>query len=110
MTFTIRQGDTAPPISSRLSDENGYVDLTNASNVRFHMQDEFERVVVEDDITGRVNIVDGSTGHVEYAWSTSDTTRVGSYRAEWEVLYDDGGVETFPVDGYINVEITEQVQ
>ena len=110
MTFKIRQGDTAPPISSTLADNGGPVDLNNASNVRFHMQDQFERVIVEDDLTGRVNIVDEDLGKVEYVFSTNDTTDVGSYTGEWEVLYDDGRIETFPVDGYVNIEITEQVQ
>lgn len=110
MTFKIVQGDTAPPISSKLSDEDEYVNLTNVSNVRFHMQDRFERVVVEDDLTGRVNIVDGQTGKVEYVWSPDDTTDVGLYKAEWEVLYDDGTIETFPTDGYVDIEITEQIQ
>lgn len=109
MTFRIVQGDTAPPISSKLSDEDGYVDLSNASNIRFHMEDRFQRIQLEDDLTGRVNILNESLGKVEYVWRARDTLDVGTYKAEWEVLYDDGTIETFPTDGYIDIEITEQI-
>lgn len=110
MTFTIVQGDTAPPISSRLTDAGEPVDLSDASNIYFHMEDKFKRVVVTDDITGRVNIVTESSGDIEYAWKSGDTDTIGTYSAEWEVLYDDGTIETFPSDGKISVEITEAIE
>lgn len=109
MTFTIVQNDTAPPISSRLTDSGEVVDLSDASNVRFHMEDKFERVVVDDDLTGRVNIVDSGLGEVEYVWGSDDTKNVGSYKAEWQVLYDDGKIETFPSRGKIDIEVTEEI-
>ena len=36
------------------------------------------------------------------AWET-DTA--GVYRAEFEVMYNDGRLETFPNDGYISIQI-----
>lgn len=111
MTFTIVQNDTAPPISSKLTDSNEPVDLSSdVSNVYFHLEDKFDRVVVSDDLTGRVNIVDGVSGEVEYAWRSGDTSDIGSYEAEWQVLYEDGRVETFPSRGKVDVEITEQIE
>lgn len=110
MVFRIVQGDTAPPISSRLSDEDGAVDLSNVSNVEFHMMDKFERVVVSDDVTGRVNYVDKSVGEVEYVFKQEDTTDVGIYKGEWQVLYNDGTIETFPTDGYVDIHITEEIE
>lgn len=109
MTFTIVQNDTAPPITSRLADDRVPVDLSNASNIRFHMKDQYENIVVDDDLTGRVNIVDEASGEVEYAFRPEDVTDIGTYRAEWEVLYDDGTIETFPSSGTITVKITEEI-
>lgn len=110
MTFTIVQGDTAPPISSRLSDSGEAVDLTGVSNVRFHLEDKFDRVVISADLTGRVNIVDAASGDVEYVWRPGDTDDIGSYKGEWEVLYEDGTVETFPSRGKVDIEIMEQIE
>lgn len=110
MAFSIVQKDTNPPISSRLTDSGEPVDLSNSSNVFFHMEDEYNRVVISDDITGRVNITDESRGRVEYVFSESDTESVGTYEAEWEVLYDDGTRETFPSNRMITVNITSGIQ
>jgi hypothetical protein len=110
MTFTIVQNDTAPPIGSRLADSGEPVDLSNVSNVRFHMEDRFDRVIIEDDLTGRVNIVDASAGEVEYAFTNGDTSDVGKYKGEWQVLYSDGKIETFPSAGKVDIQITEEIQ
>lgn len=109
MVFTIVQNDTAPPISSRLTDSGSPVDLNNASNVFFHMEDEYDREVINDDLTGRVNIVDPESGDVEYVWQSGDTEKIGSYKAHWEVLYNNGEVETFPSRDKIDIEVTEEI-
>jgi len=111
MTFTIVQEDTAPPIESQLTDSGIPVDLTdNVSNIHFYMEDKFDRVVISDDLTGRVNIVSGTEGKVEYTWRSGDTDTVGVYNSEWQVLYDDGKIETFPSRGKIRVEIVEKIE
>lgn len=112
MTFTIVQEDTDPPISSQLTDSGVPIDLsTGINNIRFHMEDKFNRVVISDDLTGRVNIVDESEGEVEYVWQSGDTDTAGTYKAEWQLLYDDGKVgTTFPSRGKITVEIMEQIE
>lgn len=110
MTFRIVQNDTAPPISSQLTDGGKPIDLSSASNINFHMEDMFQRKVVSDDLTGRVNIVNPTIGEVEYAWKSEDTETVGTYKAEWEVLYDDGKVETFPTsDNKVTIEVAEGI-
>lgn len=108
MTFTIVQNDTAPPIESTLRDEGVPIDLTNATNVRFHMEDKYNRVVVEDDVTGRVSVTNHDLARVEYAFAPGDTTDVGDYTAEWEVVYDDGTSETFPTEDKVEIRINEE--
>lgn len=110
MTFKIVQNDTAPPISSRLADSGEVVDLSSVSNVKFHMEDKFSRVVIEDDLTGRVNIVNADLGEVEYAFAARDTANVGSYKGEWQVLYQDGKIETFPSEGKVEIEVVEEIE
>lgn len=110
MTFTITQGDTAPPIQSTLTDTGVPVDLRNASNVFFHVEDKFNRSVISDDLTGRVSYVDKTLGKVKYVWKSENTSDVGKYTAEWEVLYDDGKRETFPSDRKIEIEIVGGIE
>lgn len=110
MGFSIVQNDTNPPISSRLTDSGEPVNLQDVSNVFFHMEDSYNRVVISDDLTGRVNIVDAASGEVEYVFNERDTNRVGEYDAEWEVLYEDGSRETFPSNKMITVNITSGIK
>lgn len=108
MTFRITQGDTSPTILSELNDSGDVIDLTGA-DVRFIMENKYEEVVIDDDTSGAVNIVDQTGGQVEYEFSSTDTEQVGSYRAEWEVTFPSGAVETFPTGHKIDVEIIEQI-
>lgn len=110
MTFTIVQNDTAPPISSRLADSGEPINLNDVSNIEFHMEDRFGRIVVSDDLTGRVNLVDKSAGEVEYTFTNGDLSDVGTYKAEWQVLYNNGKIETFPSSGKVEIEVTEQIE
>lgn len=109
MAFTITQGDTVPPLSSTLTDSGEPVDITGYQEVSFHMEDMYERIVVDDNDTGRVNVIDESTGEVEYVWSSSDTSDIGTYEAEWEVTHSDGSTETFPGNSKIIIEVTEEI-
>jgi len=46
---------------------------------------------------------------VRYNWIAADTDTIGSYQAEFEVTYADASIETFPNDGYIRVEIIDDI-
>ena len=46
---------------------------------------------------------------MQYIWDAADTATVGSYQAEFEVTFAGGAVETFPNNGYIRVEITDDI-
>jgi hypothetical protein len=106
MAFYIKQNDTSPFLLATLKDGNeNLIDLTSAT-VRFHMRPVGSTTVVVD---APVTVVNEDQGAVKYAWDAADTANVGSYQAEFEVTYFDGSVETFPNDGYIRVEITDDI-
>lgn len=107
MTFYIKQNDTSPSIRATLKDGDGnVVNLTDAS-VRFHMRTIGGTTTKVD---ADASIVSPNTsGIVQYDWAASDTDTVGSYQAEFEVTYGDLSVETFPNNGYIRVEITDDI-
>tara|TARA_R110000822_G_scaffold143087_1_gene281346 strand:+ start:1028 stop:1354 length:327 start_codon:yes stop_codon:yes gene_type:complete len=107
MTFYIKQNDTAPGLRATLTDgENQAVDLTGAS-VRFHMRSIGSNSIIVD---STVYVVPPTTGGiVQYNWAEADTSSIGSYQAEFEVTYSDSSIETFPNNGYIRVEILDDI-
>lgn len=105
MTFYIKQNDTQPRMLATLKDgDENLIDLTGAS-VRFHMRTVGGSVVTDSAAV----VVTAGSGLVRYDWQAADTDTVGSYQAEFEVTYADGTIETFPNNGYIRVQIGDDI-
>jgi len=103
MTFTTKRNNTSPAMLATLLDENRDVVILSGSSVRFHMRAIGGELKVDQPAT----IVTPLEGLVRYDWTASDTDTIGSYKAEFEVTFSDGSVETFPRDSYIRVEIID---
>ena len=106
-TFFIKRNDDQPTLDVALRDDkNRPVDVTGASVV-FHMRN------TADDTTkisgASVTVLAASKGEGRYSWTTTNTNTAGNFEAEFQVTFSDGGVQTFPNDGYIDVIITEDV-
>ncbi|GAA0307621.1 hypothetical protein [Rhodovulum strictum] len=99
-TFEIKRGDTSPGLEYQLPvySEGGSV-LTGAS-VRFLMRDQRGNLVVDAPAT-----IWDEGGVVRYAWVAEDTAKAGVHRAEFEVTYVDGAIETFPTRQWLTVTI-----
>lgn len=107
-TYVIKKGDTAPAVADTLLDSNGNaVNLTSAT-VKFHMSTwNLQTVVISNgSVTGPNGGSLDSTGEVQYVWQSADTLTAGVYRAEWQVTFAGGAIETWPDDGYAVVNIT----
>jgi hypothetical protein len=96
--FTLKANDTLPVIEAGLSADLSPVGTT----VMFIMRR-------DADPTPKVNaaaeIVDGESGLVRYAWDVGDTDAPGTYKAEWEVHWADGKVQTFPTLTYHTIDV-----
>ncbi len=104
-TFSIKRNDTSPSLLTTLTDAAGTaVDLTGAT-VRFHMNDLAGTNVVDAAVT----VVTAASGIVRYDWDAADTAAAGLHRAEFEVTYSDSTVETFPNDGFLMVNVLEDL-
>lgn len=91
-TAYLKQNDTSPTLDAILTDANGDpVDVTNAT-VRFHMMQIGAATLKID---SAASVIDGAAGHVRYALQAGDTDTPGSYKAEYEVTFLDGTIETF---------------
>lgn len=101
-TFYIKAGNTAPAIRVILKYPDGDpVNITGHTSLRFHLRGPDGVNVVDADATAN----DEAAGDVQYSWSNGDTDTPGLYRAEWEVTYASGKIETFPNFGYQYVHI-----
>ena len=90
--FYLKQNDTRPFLTATLQDSAGAaINLTGAS-VRFHMLASDGSVIVD----AAAVVQDAATGVVRYEWQPADTAVTGTFKAEIEVTYADGGIETFP--------------
>lgn len=104
--FVIKRNDTSPSILYQLELQSGQ-SLAGAL-VRFHMADVDGGVVVDAD--GAVH--SESLEQIRYDWIAADTASAGAYRAEFEVTFQGGQIETFPNDPddpYIVVKIPEDL-
>lgn len=106
MTFYIKQNDTSPALLATLQDADGNAVNVTGGSIRFHMRQIGSTAVVVD---AAAVIVTGIDGIVRYDWQAADTATIGSYQAEFEVTYNDASIETFPNDGYIRVQIIDDV-
>lgn len=106
MAIVMKAGDTAPAVRVTLLDAAGDpVNLDDQPDVRF---------IVATRTQPRTVIVDQPAtvhpgGEVTYAWQPGDTDQPGRYLAEFEVVYSDGTIQSFPTDGYIDCRIVDDL-
>lgn len=102
---TIKRGDTGPPLNATLSDANGAINLTTATQVKIL----FASIDADpvDTFSGVCTIVDAALGKVRYTWAIdgTDTNVAATYHVEFEITWGDGTKWTVPNDTYKSVEI-----
>lgn len=102
--FNLKRGDTSPSLDYALIPAS--VDLTGAT-VRFSMKNRAGAVVIDSAVATVVTAT--VTPTVRYPWAPADTAVAGFYRAEFEVTYAGGQIETFPNHGFIGVLIDPDI-
>ena len=97
----LKRGDTRTAIKATLKTPAGAAaDLTGAT-ARFLLAD--LRGVLK--IDKQIDVLDATEGKVMVVLEATEVDVAGSFRAEFEVTFDDGRVETYPNDGYISIKI-----
>jgi 5-hydroxyisourate hydrolase-like protein (transthyretin family) len=107
MAFYIKQNDTRPEIAATLINADGTkVDLSGAT-VKFLMRKVNATAATVD---ASATVTDATNGKVKYTWIAADTTTIGEYEGEFQVTYGGGGgIQTFPNNRYIEIEITDDI-
>lgn len=103
-TFHLKAGDTSPNLRATLRGTNGDpVDLTSSS-VTIHVSQPRGGDTIVDE---PVDTVDPDGGVIQYNWSSGDLTEAGIYRLEFVVTFPNGDTETFPNEGFHDLQITQ---
>lgn len=110
--FTIKAFDTLPLIEATLGygapavqadlDDLATALADPATKVTFIMRktgDPTPKVNAEAEIT------DAAARKVRYSWLAANTDAPGVYQAEWEVVFADGRVRTFPTGSYHSIDV-----
>jgi hypothetical protein len=107
-TVFMKQNDRRPYLQIAFTDSAGAaVDLTSAQAVYFSMRNKASGTVK---VNRQAAVVTSATGGlVEYRWASGDTDTVGVYQAEFEIEWSTGVYETQPEDGYIMLEIVDDI-
>lgn len=113
MAILMKTGDTAPVVQATLLDADSVpVDIAGAS-VSFIMAASpggGTPVVDAAAVNAQVDTgVDGSKGKVVYEWAPADTATAGAYVVEFEVVFSDGSVQTFPTTGFLDCTIDDDL-
>lgn len=104
--LTIRQGDTSPALTQAVTDPAGnMLDLTGAT-VTFVMR---ELNASAPTVNAAMAISNPTMGIVTYAWSAADTATAGFFMGEIRCTLADGSTYTYPNDGYLTIEIEENL-
>lgn len=98
----MKQHDLLPQFKTTLLDDTTPVDLSYAATARLILRS-LTGIKVNQFMTITDQSDPANTGIVVYDWRLGDTDTAGSYRAEIEVVWQDGRPQTFPGKGYIIV-------
>lgn len=105
-----KRNDTGPPIVITCLDGDVPMNLTGAVSARFLMGTISATGVNFTKVAGACTFnSDRSTGKVTYDWADNDLNTAGEYKAEVEVTWASGDIQTFPADGYLTILVVADV-
>lgn len=98
-TYYAKRDDVGSFVTETLLDGDGAAVNLAGATVRF---------LIEGGLGGDADVLqvgdgsDGTKGMVRYTYIAADVAAALVARAEWEVTYAGGAIETFPADGWIS--------
>lgn len=109
-TKTYKRNDTGPPITIACLDGNTPQNLTTATSAKFIMGTINAQGVATVKVQGAMTFdADRTTGRVTYDWGVNDLNATGEYKAEVEITWANGDVQTFPSEGYLTIAVVADV-
>ena len=108
MAFTMKQNDTRPnlPVQFFQADGTTPLDLTTATSVSIVIRQKGQQAVK---LKRAITITDAAGGEGEFDWQTGDTDTVGDFEYEFEILWNNGDIQTVPAFGYLELSIIDDI-
>jgi hypothetical protein len=114
MAFKLKQNDTLPTLPFRILQPDGETpqDLTDATSITMVVRTKgaqstapplFKKPCTKLTQTG------ADIGRGYYAWVAADTATAGAFEYELEIIWTDGGIQTVPADGYLDLVIVDDI-
>lgn len=94
MSLTFVQGDTAPAITTVITEEDDttkVVNLSTATSVKFQMRRADDRRYT---VNAAAQVVDAALGKCSYSWGANDLAVPGEYQFQWEITWAGGRIQT----------------
>lgn len=89
-TYKIKQNDSLPNFTKQIQPSKT---MSGIASVDFHMEDRASGTLV---VSNSGIVESESDKKLSYTWPNSGTQNSGSYYGEFEVTYNDSGIESFP--------------
>ena len=112
--FHIKKDAIRAKIKARLVDKDGVTVTLTGATVTFSMRD--QRTKVNKVAAAAVTILSAAPPvvttdpNVEYPWVAGDVDTVGTYEAEWKVVYADATDQIFPDNTYNIIHVLESME
>ena len=108
MPFQIKQNDRRPYLEFQLLEADGTtpLDVSGADQVTFIMRKSGSE---EPEVNAACTEIDWVLGQGLYEWAEGDTQEVGTFQAEWEILWPGDERQTVPVDTYYSVIVIDDL-
>jgi len=115
MAFKVKQNDTLPNLPFKIFQPDGVTaqDLTDATSISIVVRPKNSAPTVPATFKKPCVILDQSVpanlGWGFYDWDPSDTATPGNFEYEFEIIWDDGAVQTVPADSYLDLVIVDDI-
>lgn len=115
MAFKIKQNDTLPNLPFRILQPDGLTgqDLTDVESISMVVRTKGSNPASAPLFKKPCTILDQgipiNVGWGFYAWEAADTAAAGSFEYEFEIIWNDGAVQTVPADSYLDLTIFDDI-
>lgn len=103
--FFIVEKDRSPIIEALLQTENGYIDLTGGTGYFLYKT----KYGTGQIVTGNTNIIGPTSGHLQFHWTSGDSSIPNVYYARWRVHLSGGKQISIPNDSFLVYSINEDL-
>ena len=99
--FFITENDRLPVLRANLSDDAGYIDLTNGTGY-FIYRNKYDGTAP---VTGSIDILGATSGYCQFSWASG---AAGVFYGRWRVVLN-GKQISFPNESFLNFARTEDL-